>query len=495
MTEQVISQDKFIEPLLKDQSSYVRYHIQPHETEARKKLPHPFWPIISKFGLIKYLSFEALDFNVKLVHKKYRKVLLQRPCIYGVFGRITGGLTPVRSKCVGCMRCVQEVPNVCKVKRNPKFYNLGDSFWIPEDMKLVSSTPISLVNFEASTGKILVKGMGYKGTFGSRQWYSMWTDMSEIVRPTRDGVYGREYISMSVDLGKRQQFVDFSQHSLASTSVLTSSLPIIFDFLPENLTSRDIEASIASAALQTNTFFIIHYSQAKNLSEAQINHAILLIDDSKSLFYDELIKNAPLIELTSETLDIYKNVRNLRSNKPIAFRLKLSDNYKDTIAKIIALEFDILHIEADYHGMTYESNSTFIKDAIRDIHQFLVKEKLRDKISIIASGGIILAEHVPKAIICGSDVVAINTSILVALQCEFKGEIRFPEKSKIKKESFDSKWGEQRLANLLSSWHNQCIEILSAMGMRDIRRLRGDVGRAIFKEDIENEAFIDLEVV
>ena len=26
----------------------------------------------------------------------------------------------------------------------------------------------------------------------------MWTDMSEIVRPTRDGIHGREYISTSV---------------------------------------------------------------------------------------------------------------------------------------------------------------------------------------------------------------------------------------------------------------------------------------------------------
>ncbi len=145
--------------------------------------------------------------------------------------------------------------------------------------------------------------------------------------------------------------------------------------------------------------------------------------------------------------------------------------------------------------MTYETKPVFIKDAIRDIHQFLITEKVRDKVSIISSGGIIMAEHVPKAVICGTDAVAINTSVLIALQCEFAGEIRYPEQSKIKSERFDTNWGTKRLTNLLSSWHNQSIEILSAMGMKDIRRLRGDTGRAIFKEDIENEAFIDLEVV
>jgi hypothetical protein len=30
------------------------------------------------------------------------------------------------------------------------------------------------------------------------------------------------------------------------------------------------------------------------------------------------------------------------------------------------------------------------------------------------------------------------------------------------------------------------------MGMRDVRRLRGDVGRAMFNEDLEKEAFSDI---
>jgi hypothetical protein len=30
------------------------------------------------------------------------------------------------------------------------------------------------------------------------------------------------------------------------------------------------------------------------------------------------------------------------------------------------------------------------------------------------------------------------------------------------------------------------------MGIREVRRLRGEVGRAIFREDIEKEAFGDL---
>ena len=495
MIEQLTSQKEVLDSLASTDNFYERYHIHTLETPPRKKLPHPFYPIIKKFGLIKYLTTEALHLNFKLIHKKYRKVLFQRPCIYGVFDRVTGGLTPVREKCVGCMRCVQEVPNVCKVERNKKFYAFGDSFWVPSDMRLVSSTPLSLVNFEATSGKILVKGMGYKGSFGSKFWDSMWTDMSEIVRPTRDGVYGREYISIAVDLGKKQHHLDFNRKFTITSRTVASSLPIIFDYLPDNLCSKDILASISSSAVITKSFFIIHYEKIKSLSQSALQHAILLVNDSKALFLSEALEEAPIVELTTDCLEIYKNVRKLRPHKPIALRLKLTDNYKEKLMNAVSMGFDILHIEADYHGMTYESNPVFIKDAIRDIHQFFVQEKVRDKISLITTGGIIMAEHVPKAVICGTDAVAINSSVLIALQCEFEGEVKYPKLSKIKSEHFDSEWGSKRLTNLLSSWHNQCIEILSAMGMRDIRRLRGDTGRAIFKEDIEDEAFIDLEVV
>jgi len=33
---------------------------------------------------------------------------------------------------------------------------------------------------------------------------------------------------------------------------------------------------------------------------------------------------------------------------------------------------------------------------------------------------------------------------------------------------------------------------LGAMGIREVRRLRGEVGHAIVKEDVEREAFGDL---
>ena len=45
------------------------------------------------------------------------------------------------------------------------------------------------------------------------------------------------------------------------------------------------------------------------------------------------------------------------------------------------------------------------------------------------------------------------------------------------------------MVNLAAAWHAQILEVLGAMGLRDIRRLRGEVGRAIFMEEVEKETF------
>jgi glutamate synthase domain-containing protein 2 len=120
----------------------------------------------------------------------------------------------------------------------------------------------------------------------------------------------------------------------------------------------------------------------------------------------------------------------------------------------------------------------------------LVKKGIRNEISLLGSGGINLAEHVVKAMICGLDCVGINSVVHLALQSKIEiknGKIVF------KPRKIELDWGKQRLMNILAAWHEQIIEALSAMGKRDVRRLRGDVGRAIFYEEIRKEAFADIK--
>jgi hypothetical protein len=396
------------------------------------------------------------------------------------------------------MRCVQEYPDVCSVDRNPEFYKFADSYWASEGDATASGSPVATVSYEAETGKIPIKGMGYKGAFAGPGWDSIWTDMSEIVRPTRDGVYGREFISTIVDVGSKRRSLQFNDRNLAQFSrTVEVSLPIIFDYLPPNLNSQSILESIVGASVRTGTFFIASPPQANQLSGVQRRRLIPLVSDDDLEDGVSLIRDARLIELESYDSYLPKEAQLKRHmddpNTPISVRLPLTEKAADIAIDLVRNGVGVIHLTADYHGEGWDgAKRRFAKDLIREVHGRLVSESCRDDVTLVASGGITRAEHVPKAIICGADLVAIDTTVLVALQSRFEGECVSSESGRIAPESFDSNWGEQRLVNLLASWHDQLIEILSAMGMRDVRRLRGDVGRAMFNEDLEAEAFRDI---
>ncbi|MFP3913218.1 MAG: hypothetical protein ACLFUT_14180, partial [Desulfobacteraceae bacterium] len=125
-------------------------------------------------------------------------VCVKTQCVYGVYDH--RGLDPrqmvdaIDNECMNCLRCVQGCPGELIHKTvNPEYQSLGDVHWTPE--------VISKLWAQAQTGKIPVSGAGYPGPFTGPGFDAMWTDMSEIVRPTRDGIHGREYISTGIDVG------------------------------------------------------------------------------------------------------------------------------------------------------------------------------------------------------------------------------------------------------------------------------------------------------
>jgi glutamate synthase domain-containing protein 2 len=84
---------------------------------------------------------------------------------------------------------------------------------------------------------------------------------------------------------------------------------------------------------------------------------------------------------------------------------------------------------------------------------------------------------VAKAIACGADLVAVDFALQVAWGCSLwadKGSC--PVESK----ELDPDWGAQRVINLINAWRDQLLEALGAMGLREVRRLRGETGRTIW---------------
>ncbi|HZY94519.1 MAG TPA: glutamate synthase-related protein [Candidatus Bathyarchaeia archaeon] len=448
---------------------YERFRIE------SKPAPHAY-PIPNKFDVsAKKLRLAAMLVHEAFEYKLNKEVVMSRPCIYGVFGGRFGGFKPIRHKCVGCMRCVQEYPHIMTVKQSKSYQRLGDSFWTPDNVFTIWN--------EASTGKIPVKGMGYKGGFAGEGFDGMWTDMSEIVRPTRDGVYGREYISTVVDIGRKQTSIDFDNVTQNFPNV-EIPVPVIFDELPAGTYSDDLQAIVRSAAEKLGTF---HVSSETNGDEFQQKALIPIIAEEDIAAYRHY--QPSIVEYDFDKSDLLSKLTPKFPSSVVVARLPLREDTAEAASRLVRNGAHGIHLYADYHGMDYSKDPRHISTALKDVHQKLVKEGVRDQATIIASGGIALAEHVPKAIICGADLVGIDTTVLVALQAQFQGNTRDRANCQLMPRKISPTWGAQRLVNLMGVWHDQLIEILSAMGMRDVRRLRGDIGRSMLDSELREQSF------
>jgi hypothetical protein len=210
-----------------------------------------------------------------------------------------------------------------------------------------------------------------------------------------------------------------------------------------------------------------------------------------------------------EVLELTGRIRAARPQAILSVRTPLRPGTVDRILELSRRGLKVFHLCADQHGREQTETGfagRHIKDVLREIHGRLVDEGMRDEITLIISGGIALAEHIAKAIICGADLVAADTVLLAALGCrvcrdahppDSEGSTRRQVKSQegicpVEIDSVDSTYAAQRMTNLMGAWHSQLIEVLGAMGIREVRRLRGEMGRAIFMEEIEKEAFGDL---
>ena len=453
---------------------YHRYHIETENTPDIEKWPTRFTIKVSKVGLTKFLIEEFIQTRANI------PVMMSRPCMYGVFSGPIGGFDPQTQHCVGCLRCTTEFPDMIQVSHNPERQKLGDAFF--------TFDVVDAVTYEAETGLVPVRGAGYRGKFGGEGWDGMWTDMSEIVRPTRDGIHGREHISTVVDIGSRPNFLVFDQEGQSvgsSPNTIQLELPILFDTLPASLASEIPWKITAQTTDEINSLAILPLKAM--LDHDLVGDAIVPLvrpDDEDAL---PLLKESPrMIEMDGWDETLYTNLKNLFPDTLICLRIPFSS--EDALLDYYEKGIRVFHLLADYHGRGREGD--FILDLIRAAHKAFVDAGVRQEVTLLGSGGMIAAEHIPKAILCGLDAVAIDTAAWVALQARFIGQCADRESSQFALPSkITVPWGVQRLKNLTASWRDQLLEILGAMGLREVRRLRGEMGRAMFMVDLEKEAF------
>jgi ferredoxin len=449
-------------------AGYERYHVEVREAPWKIKLPPKF--IVKRYN------------NCTNVQE------CTQACVYGVHEITKDGqiAEAIQDLCRGCYMCVLKCPrSAISIERNSEFEKLGNSYFSPDRIKTI--------HFEAETGRVPVSGAGYSGPFAGKGFDSFWFDFSEIVRPTRDGIHGREYISTSVDLGRRLDFLRFDHKQKLVSQVpktIEIPLPAVFDAPLSCRTIQNLQLALAKAAAELKTFAIVkagEYSSDLALYGANL---IPRIRSDEINAFESLVKASQIVEVELNDGDIEDSLRKAKEINPsalVCFYFPYDEKAPETADAIVKAGGDIIHFCVKDEDA--ERDPDVIKKAIWSVHSYLVDKRNRGNVTLIFSGGIAEAAHVPKSIILGANAVAVGIAYQVALGCKVCHGNVHAEDCLMSIEDDDVEVAVQRIINLMGAWRDQLLEVLGGMGLREVKRQTGEVGRAMFYEDLEARIF------
>jgi len=159
-------------------------------------------------------------------------------------------------------------------------------------------------------------GGGYGGPFAGPGFDGMWTDMSEIVRPTRDGIHGRELHQHGS--GIRPCFPArslYAQPGSGDQEVLSAcprveiSVPFLFDLLPFREFPQPVLAAMARAAKETNTLMILPAESVAGELSSWMAHLVPLLPPGNLDRFIPLIQQCRMVQISPDRKNTGKACR------------------------------------------------------------------------------------------------------------------------------------------------------------------------------------------
>lgn len=435
----------------------------------------------------------------------------------------------INRKCVGCRRCEAICPtDAITIKVNASNFRPNDN-WKEYHLKYIYK--------QANYGGALLGGAGNDKKY-KIYWDHLLLDASQVTNPAIDPL--REPMELRTFLGKKPDSLNIIQkdgkYRLKEPipPQLHLNVPIMFAAMSYGALNLRVHKAMAQAAREVGTYFNtgeggLHPS----LFEYKENTIVQVASGRFGVYSDYLEKGSAIeikigqgakpgigghlpgekvtaeisalrmIPVGSDALspapqhDIYS----IEDLKQLIFALKEATRYKKPISVKVSAVHNIAPIAS---GITYAGADIIVIDgfkggtgaapiAIRDntgipiemavaaVDDRLRQEGIRNKVSIVASGGIRSSTDVVKAIALGANAVYIGTAALIAVGCTLCQQchtgkcpwgITTNNPTLIKRINVDR--ATEQLINLLNSWALEIKEILGSMGINAIESLQGN---------------------
>jgi glutamate synthase domain-containing protein 2 len=449
-----------------------------------------------------------------------------RQCGYGVHSYDSENDVMIYDErnCVGCQRCAVFCPtHAITVMPNPSGYRPSFS-WTKEfvtDLKM-----------RAETGGVLLAGMGNDKDFPV-YWDRLVLNASQVTNPSIDPL--REPMEVRTFLGGRPDSLGAEEdRSIIGLPLVKIETPILFSAISYGAASYHTIESLAMAAVEAGTLFntgegglpislrrfgrraIVQCASGRFGVDAEYLNCGAIVEIkigqgakpgigghlpgekvSASVSATRMIPQgtdalspAPHHDIYSiEDLSMLVGAVKEATNytKPVSVKMAAVNNSAAIASGMVRAGADIVVIDGTRGGtgcapkVIRDNVGLPLELALSSVDARLRQEGIRNKISLIAGGGIRCSADVVKAIALGADAVNIGSAALVAIGCTlcqkcYTGICNWgicttdPYLSK----RVNPKLASRRLVNLLRSWTLEIKEMMGGMGINAIESLRGN---------------------